>query len=380
MERTKKPAPQGDNSTGIQRTNSPGIQRTRTVSLPAQMKKKVEKPVIESATYEGEFTGNNISTGSTLLDLAISGGRVRGGGLPAGVLVEIFGPSGSGKTVLLSEIAGNIQKRGGEVKFHDPEARLNTQFAKMFGLELKEGNYHQPDTVPEVFEEVRSWEPKKGKDIIHGIMADSLAALSTDMEMEKKEGDKMGMRRAKEFSEELRKTCRMLAQKKYLMACSNQVRMNTDAGPYSPKYTTPGGEAVGFYASCRLRTVVTSKVKKKIKFRGKEVEKIVGVDIEVEVVKNSIWKPYRKAPVTIIFDYGIDDIRQNLQFIKTYSGRNVYTLGLDTLSNSMDEAIKKVEEQGREEELRQDVILLWNKIERSFDSERKPKVNRYGKD
>ena len=32
-----------------------------------------------------------LSTGSTLLDLAISGKRVRGGGVPGGVLMEIFG-------------------------------------------------------------------------------------------------------------------------------------------------------------------------------------------------------------------------------------------------------------------------------------------------
>ena len=71
------------------------------------------------------------------------------------------------------------------------------------------------------------------------------------MEMEKDEGDKMGMRRAKEFSEELRKTARILAQSNMLMVCSNQLRVNVGA-TYGPKYTTPGGEAIGYYASLRL--------------------------------------------------------------------------------------------------------------------------------
>ena len=39
----------------------------------------------------------------------------------------------------------------------------------------------------------------------------------------------------------------------------------------------------------------------------------------------------------------------------------------------MEEAIKKVEEEDREDELRQEVILLWNKIENQFDSHRKSK-------
>lgn len=358
----------------MERGNKPSIERSRKEPLIVQVKKRVDSETKEKPVFEGHFTGSNISTGSTLLDLAISGGRVWGGGLPGGVLVEIFGPPGSGKTVFLSEIAGDIQRKGGEVKFHDPEARLNPTFAKMFGLELKEGDYYQPDTVPEVFETVRSWDVKKDETIIHGVMADSLAALSTDMEMEKKEGDKMGMRRAKEFSEELRKTCRILKQNNYLMVCSNQVRINVDGGQYAPKYTTPGGEAIGFYSSCRLKTKIIDKVKKKKKFHGEEVSRIVGVEVEVEVFKNSIWKPYRVVPVSIIFDYGIDDIRQNLQFIKNYSNKSVYTLGSETLDKSMDESINIIEKDKMEERLKQEVIILWNKIERQFDSNRKPKI------
>ena len=46
------------------------------------------------------------------------------------------------------------------------------------------------------------------------------------------------------------------------MVCSNQVRVNVNAGPYGQKYSTPGGEAVGFYASVRLRTQLKDKIKK----------------------------------------------------------------------------------------------------------------------
>jgi protein RecA len=354
MERTKKPA----------------------TALSEQMKKKVNGPVrTKFKEYKGKFLGRgyNISTGSTLLDLAISGGRIRGGGLPAGILVEIFGPSGSGKTVLLSEIAGNVQAQGGQVMFHDPEARLNQQFAQIFGLELKEGDYTRPDTVPEVFEAVRGWKPKGKEGAVHGIMADSLAALSTDMEMDPKKGDKMGMRRPKEFSEQTRITCRELAKKDYLMVCSNQVRVNVDAGDWGEKYTTPGGLAIGFYASVRLMTKVKKRIVKEEKFRGKDISRIIGVEIEVYVYKNSVWKPFRSAPVTIIFDYGIDDIRQNLQFLKNFSKQKIYTIAGENLKASMAESIAMIEDKGLEEALKQEVILLWNKIEIQFDSHRKPK-------
>lgn len=337
--------------------------------LSKQMKQRSLQPK-EKKDPDGDFS-TVISTGSTLLDLAISGTRVRGGGLPGGILVEIFGPSGSGKTVLLSELAGCIQRKGGEVMFHDPEARLNKQFAKQFDLDTDSISYSKPNTVTAVFKEVRDWEPESKK-MINGIFTDSLAALSTDMEMEKDEGDKMGMRRAKEFSEELRKTCRIITEKNLLMVCSNQVRVNADAGPYGQKYVTPGGEAVGFYASLRLRTLRPEKIKQKVKVSGgKEVTRVIGVETEIEVFKSSIDKPYRTAPVIILFDYGIDDIRANLQFIKDFTKNTTYTLGGEMLSNSMEDAIRKVEHHKLQKKLKEEVIDLWEEIESKFITERK---------
>jgi len=339
--------------------------------LSEQVKRRINVPAKTQEKYPDGNFGTIISTGSTLLDLAISGGRVRGGGIPGGILVEIFGPSGSGKTVFLSEIAGAVQRQGGDLLFHDPEARLNPQFAKLFGLDLKEGSYFMPDTVPEIFEPIRTWNPENPK-VINGIFADSLAALSTELELENKAGDKMGGRRAKEFSEGTRKTARIIKDKNYLMVCSNQIRQNMDAMAFS-KYTTPGGEAIGFYSSLRLKTQIIKKHKVEKTFKGKEISKIVGVRVEVEVYKSSVWEPYHVAPATIIFDYGIDDIRENLQFIKDYSKQKVYTLDGRTLDQGLADSISMIEEDHLEQQLKEEVIELWEEREKTFKIERKPK-------
>lgn len=343
------------------------IRRSTSQSLEQQIKAHAEHHPKERPEYDG--SDQVVSTGSTLLDLAISGGRFREGGIPFGVMVEIFGPAGSGKTVLLCEMAGNVSERHGSVKFYDPEARINKQFAKLFGMDLATADYSIPDTIPELFKPIREWKPTPPAI----ICADSLAALSTDLEMNGKDGDKMGMRRAKEFSEELRKTCRIITQENFLLVCSNQVRVNQDAGPYGQKYVSPGGEAIGFYSSLRLRVNKPSKGKDEVKIKGVDVTRVTHIDVEVEVFKSSVWKPYRTAPITIYFDYGIDDIRQNLKFIKKYSGLKFYSLDGEKLAISLEDAIKEVEDNGMERQLKEEVIMLWNDIESKFKVDRKPK-------
>jgi RecA/RadA recombinase len=342
--------------------------RRVSTSLEQQVKESSEKKPIKEDVFSPP-PGNTelmISTGSTLLDLEISGLRIRGGGIPSGILVEIAGAPSSGKTVLLCEIAGNVQNKKGEVKFFDPESRLNEQFASMFGFQVADVDYSQPDTVPEVFKPIREWKPKNTK-IINGIFADSLAALSTDLELE--DGDKMGMRRAKEFSQECRMTCRILTKNNFLMVCSNQLR--DSQGTYGPTKITPGGNAIPFYASLRLMAKQSSKIPKKIKVGGKEISKIVGVKTDFEINKSSVSFPYGVAPVYVIYSYGIDDIRGNLQYIKDIMGDDKYWTG----KVSMDDSIADVEEEGKEEELRELVIDTWLEIQEKF----RPKKPRTGK-
>lgn len=341
-------------------------------SLAEQVGDRLAKP----APPPPEFDGSDrvVSTGSTLLDLAISGGRFAEGGIPSGILVEIFGLSGCGKTVLLCEIAGAVQRGGGEVMFRDPEARLNNQFAALFNFKVENADYSRPDTVPEVFDPVRRWKPESTA--VNGIFADSLAALSTQLEMTAKDGDKMGMRRAKEFSEACRLTCRVLAERDFLMVCSNQLRQNADAGSFTEKYSTPGGLSIGYYASLRLRCRVLEKITRTRTVKGNEHKRIVGVTTTVDVYKSSVWQPHHSAPVHIIYDYGIDDIRANLEFVKSIVGGSYYVLDADgtALDQGLERSIATVESgDDLDVQLKRYVIQLWNEMEERFKVSRTSK-------
>ena len=313
-----------------------------------------------------------ISTGSTLLDLAISGGVMPGGGVPGGVSMEVFGPSGSGKTMILCEMAGCVARKGGRVLYIDPEARLDEIFAKLLGFDVdsSEVEYKIVDTISDAFEMIREWKPKPvGK--IHGVFFDSLAALTTDLE--KKGGDAYGMRRAKEFSEQSRLTCRHVSGTGILLAMTNQVRENIGAGPYAEKYRTPGGKGIGFYASIRLKCGGSRKVKKELTIGGRKVTRVVGTETDIEVYKNSVWEPHHRATVRLVAGYGVDDVRSNLMYIKQFLGNKSYTLGGEDIGVSLGKAVRHVEENKLEEQLRNETVSTWENLESRFKADRQPK-------
>ena len=123
------------------------------------------------------------------------------------------------------------------------------------------------------------------------------------------------MRRAKEFSEGLRKTCRTFAKKNVLMVCSNQIR---DGGPNGTK-TIPGGNAVPFYSTVRMQVspgYPKSKITKEKTIRGAKQKKVIGIQSTVKITKNSLDDPFREVPIFLVFGYGIDDVRGNLMWYK----------------------------------------------------------------
>lgn len=332
----------------------------------ASVKESAELEPLEGLVISWKDT---LSTGSTLLDLAISSGRKHGGGVPGGIFVEIYGRSGSGKTSILSELCGSSQASGGSVRFEDPEARLDKEYAETYGVDIPPDAYFQPNTVSEMFKHFTDWTPKNNE-AINVFAADSLAALSTELEMEK--GDKMGMRRAKEFSTEFRKHCRTINANGWIMACSNQVRQG-DFGD-----VTPGGKAAEFYASLRISVNQVRKLFKEKNMnvdgkKGKAIKRAFGIESKCIVTKSSIDKPYRDVPIYIVFDYGIDDIRGNLQWIKDTLGLAKYK-AVDKEYSRMDQAIDWIEKKGLEETLRDQVIALWAEVEAKFVHKRKKKT------
>ena len=86
-----------------------------------------------------------VSTGSTVLDLAIS--NRPNGGLPVSKIVEITGLEQSGKSLLASHVIANTQKKGGIAVYIDTESSLNTQFLQAIGVDTDKMLYLPLETV-----------------------------------------------------------------------------------------------------------------------------------------------------------------------------------------------------------------------------------------
>jgi len=323
-----------------------------------------KKPEVQKKYTPGFF----VSTRSTLLDMAISCKVNPKGGIPGGNIVEIFGESGLGKTGLVVEIAANAQRAGGEIWFNDPEGRLNKAYAEIYsGLQINEKYYSKEKYVNKSFHQLSLWEPER-TDVVNVRVEDSLAAMTTELEMKDEDGDKMGMRRAKEFSAGLRKIAVPMSEPHKLLLLTNQVRQG-DMG-----LVTPGGKGIPFYSSVRIqlfpyispsKSAVIDKIK--IGKKEKEVEKKIGIRTMCKIVKNSVDDPERLVPIFIIYGYGIDDVRANLQWYKETLGEDKYDCGDGTTYVAMHKAINYIEQNSLQEKVAQQTRDLYLEIESKFE-------------
>ena len=258
-----------------------------------------------------------ISTGSTILDLAIS--NRKHGGFPVGRVCEITGLEQSGKSLLAAHTLLSTQKRGGLAVYIDTENALSTEFLSAIGLNLKEMLYIPLETVEDIFEtveviveKIRSSDKKR----LVTIVVDSIAGASTKTEMAA-DFDKDGYATAKAIiiSKALRKITNLIGRERICLIFTNQLRQKLNAPAFSDPWTTPGGKGIPFHASVRIRLSALGAIKAKIN----GIEEVVGAKVKAKLVKNRCGPPQRTAEYSVYFDSGIDDYSSWLEVMKDYN-------------------------------------------------------------
>lgn len=257
-----------------------------------------------------------VSTGSTVLDLAIS--NRPNGGFPVSKIVEITGLEQSGKSLLASHVIANTQKKDGIAVYIDTESSLNTQFLQAIGVDVGKMIYLPLETVEDIFDaitEVITKVREKDPDKLVTIVVDSVAAATTKIESAADfEKDGYATQKAIILSKAMRKITNLIGQERILLIFTNQLRQKMGAMPFADQYTTSGGKALQFHSSVRLRLKQVGKLKEKIN----GVDEVVGSEVEATVVKNRMGPPNRKVRYNVYYRQGMDDFGGWLKLMKNY--------------------------------------------------------------
>ena len=257
-----------------------------------------------------------VSTGCAMLDVAISNRPY--GGLPVGRIVEITGLEQSGKSLLSAHLLAETQKQGGVAVLIDTETAVSRDFLEAIGVDISKLLYVSAASVEQIFdftetiiEKVRQTD----KDRLVTIVTDSVAAASTKTELAADYGkDGYATDKAIIISKAMRKITNMIGRQKILLVYTNQLRQKLNAMAFSDPWTTSGGKALAFHASVRLRLKGMGQIKSKV---GGQ-DKIVGMKVRAQVIKNRMGPPLRAADFDIFFDRGIDNYGSWLGVMKEY--------------------------------------------------------------
>jgi recombination protein RecA len=342
-----------------------------------------------------------LSTGCTLLDLAIAD-RLPGG-IPAGRITQIYGDESTAKTVIGAEAAGSAQRQGGACSVKDVEGTWDAPRMNMIHgiIYDKQWEYSRPTSIENLFDDhltkaVDFSAKHRGKP--SACLVDSLSALGSEAELKAKMTDAtMGTSRAKQLSLAFRKHLSILIDTLMGTIFIDQTRTNVGVS-FGEQSTVSGGSALKFYASVRIKLTHLERL-------TNSHGRIVGIKVGFFIRKNKVAAPFREGHFRLLFDYGIDDVSTNLEWLHECDPEQTApkkdepkasTVGMsarekevakeaakeakkrrawvfkDLKGQGLDDLARKVEDAGREKELRDEVERVWRVVYSPL--ERKPRV------
>lgn len=347
----------------------------------------VRKTVRESepVEIEKELKENNlISTGSTLLNLALSDKYVNGG-YSLGTVVHIVGDTHAGKSLLaLSAMAeASIDERLNDYQliYEEPESAMFFPVGKMFGEKaLERIVFHpskedrlEPRTVQHWHKDLTEWP------LPFIWVTDSFDALTSNDDLKDDEPEKGGWKTEKAIVAKrlFPKIVGRIEASNSLYFWISQTIDNIGV-TFGPNKTFSGGNAIKFYRSYEIWLAVENLIFTEV--RGKKRE--IGANVIVNVKKNKFTgkkKTIRFPIYPYPYGYGIDDVTSMVNWMieekfwdKPKGKSNVQTEE-PFIDGKIEKIVAHIEENNLEEKLKMVVCECWQEIEKELSTKRKPK-------
>lgn len=234
--------------------------------------------------------------------------NIIGGGMPKGRIIEIFGPESSGKTSLMYWLM-SLHSLGLYIPI---EGTYDEERALQMGVQRGKMIVHRANYGEEALNDVLKF-AKAGIPII-GL--DSVPACQPKEDVQKVEKDAENEVRiggvARLFSKMLPSIVRVCEESGTTLILINQVRDNMNAMLFGDKDTTPGGRAIKFYSSLRIKVARRAwiEIPNKNPNISANTEK-VGLIMKAKVQKSKVSNPFAECEMPFFFDRGFvgyDDI------------------------------------------------------------------------
>lgn len=315
-----------------------------------------------------------------------------GGGIQYGKICEIFGGESSGKSLVAMDFGYSTQYLNGIILWNDAEQTFSPGWAVKNGLDLSKIVIYNETSIERISDWAAdmaiSWRNKLTNNEPILLVTDSIAALDCEVNINSKQTDakaEMG-NRAKAIYKYLRIRNQLFSELGVTLIFINQLRKKVGVTMFEDPDTTPGGDAMKFFASQRLAFFQ----KKQITEGTKDNKVWVGNEVSVRMKKNKLAPPRPSFTTEIYFadDYGkvgfsrysnLVNLLERTGVVERKKGSSVYYHRDKVIARGEDSFAELLEtdEELRKKLIRKSGVNTISKTQSKIDKLSEQGINRY---